>query len=706
MERSMYLEYFAAHKLELPYETDKEAADEQFSMVQALMECAMELQSIKADRGKTSKAAEMMLKDFIHMEFMRIKCHISSRRHSSILQGKEPEIFRIYTCLGLDEFESFLLLAAMVEYLCPKAMEMVKKLEHDPRKSWISKGLACWLYGLLKEVPEAGFLELMEEKGRIAVALKSALRGWKEQPEPWYLQRLYAHLRIASAVYGNPKLSAQLQGVCRHYSPQEQPEPLLLYGEVLDEAVSIINGNGTEGRWALYLYGRKGAGKRLFVRHLACRLHVSVLYVDAKKLEAADLMQMQDILEEIVLETMLSGILVCVSGGLPEGERRARVVEKLVQLDRLVIFTGEEKKMFLEETFPAVAALELSAPSAVQKSLLWEHFMSQYKLEKDVDPGLNGSKYILNGGEIKNVLETARLRALGRGRRLISNEDIVAAIRQLDVGQLGAYAVQVPAVFGWEDLIVEKEVRQQLDYICGQLKYRSIVGDQWGFHAKTPYGRGLCALFFGPPGTGKTMAVQVIAKELGLDLYRIDLSQMVSKYIGETEKNITSLFRKARGMNLILFFDEADAFFSRRSEVKDANDRNANAEVAHLLQKLEEYEGITILATNLKENIDDAFKRRIKFMVDFRFPQKETRRVLWRRLLPQQAPREEGLDLDFFADEFELSGSQIKEILLNAAYMAASDSGQIENRHIKEAVRLNYSKYGKVLTKLDFGYLG
>lgn len=705
MERSMYLDYFKTDRLELPYETNQEALDEQFSMLRALMECALELQNRNMGNGKTSKAAEMMLKDFIHMEFIRIQCHITSRRHYSAVQGKEPEIFCLYTCLGLDEFECFLLLAAMAEYLCPKIMELAKKLENDPRAGWISKGLACRLYGILNDVPKKGLLELVEGKGRFSIMLKSAFRTQKEQQEPWYRQRMFVYSRIVSAALGNSELSGQLCGICTRCLLQEQPEPLLLYDGILDEAVSIVKGNGTEGSWALYLYGKKGSGKHLFVRHLACRMQLPILFVDGRRLCAGDLVQMQDMLEETVLEAVLSGSILCMDC-LPDDERKEWIVERLARIGRLVIFIGEEKKLFSEETFSSVAALELPAPGAAQKEMLWKHFMEPYQIEESVDPGLNGSKYILNGGEIKAVLEAARLKALGNSRQVISNEDITCAVRQLDVGQLGEYAVHVPAVFGWEDLIVEKEVRRQLDYICGQMKYRSIVGDQWGFHAKTPYGRGLCALFYGPPGTGKTMAVQVLAKELGLDLYRIDLSQMVSKYIGETEKNITSLFRKAKEMNVILFFDEADAFFSKRSEVKDANDRNANAEVAHLLQKLEEYEGITILATNLKENIDDAFKRRIKFMIDFRFPQKETRRMLWKKLLPEQAPREESLDLDFFADEFELSGSQIKEILLNAAYIAAGDSGQIGNQHIKEAVRLNYRKYGKILTKTDFGYLG
>ncbi|MBQ4464330.1 MAG: ATP-binding protein [Eubacterium sp.] len=212
-------------------------------------------------------------------------------------------------------------------------------------------------------------------------------------------------------------------------------------------------------------------------------------------------------------------------------------------------------------------------------------------------------------------------------------------------------------------------------------------------------------MFYGQPGTGKTMAAQVIANELGLELYRIDLSQMVSKYIGETQKNVTKLFERAKNTNAILFFDEADSLFSKRSEVKDFHDKNANAETAHLLQKLEDYEGITILATNYAQNIDDAFKRRIRFMVNFVFPDAPVRRRLWKTILPDGVPTEETLDLDFFADNFELSGSNIKEILTAAAFLAAADKRGLKNDDIIEAVKLNFEKHGKVLSDADFGYL-
>ena len=237
------------------------------------------------------------------------------------------------------------------------------------------------------------------------------------------------------------------------------------------------------------------------------------------------------------------------------------------------------------------------------------------------------------------------------------------AVRQHSTNQLGNLATSINAVFTWDDLVVGQEQKRQMKIICDQVRYRSIVNEDWGFRKKSPYGRGLCALFYGSPGTGKTMAVQVMANELGLDLYRIDLSQLTSKYIGETQKNISALFDKAKNINAMLFFDEADSMFAKRSEVKDSNDRYANADTAFLLQKLEDHEGITILATNYVNNIDDAFKRRIRFMINFVFPDKDVRLSLWKTILPKNARVDEALDFEFFAERFELSGSNIKEIL-------------------------------------------
>jgi SpoVK/Ycf46/Vps4 family AAA+-type ATPase len=236
----------------------------------------------------------------------------------------------------------------------------------------------------------------------------------------------------------------------------------------------------------------------------------------------------------------------------------------------------------------------------------------------------------------------------------------------------------------------------QLKEICSQVKYRQIVYQTWGFDRKLSLGKGIIALFSGPPGTGKTMAAEVIARDLQLDLYKIDLSQLVSKYIGETEKNLDRIFTAAETANAILFFDEADALFGKRSEVKDAHDRYANIEIGYLLQKIEEYEGLAILATNLRQNLDEAFIRRLNFIVDFPFPDEEHRQQILRVLIPIEAPIADDIDFSLLAHEIKLAGGNLKNIVLAAAFYAAESGPTIQMYHFIQAAKREHQKLGRL----------
>lgn len=293
---------------------------------------------------------------------------------------------------------------------------------------------------------------------------------------------------------------------------------------------------------------------------------------------------------------------------------------------------------------------------------------------------------------------SAELQESRLSRTMALREDVYLWIREgLHDRQLGPCASYIKPVYGWKDLILEDSQKEMMSQICGRVQYRDLVMGTWGFGRKSAYGNGVSAIFYGPPGTGKTMAAQVIAAELGMDLYRVDLSQISSKYIGETEKNLSSLFEAAASRNAVLFFDEADGLFAKRSEVGSSNDRYANMETGFLLQKFEEYDGITILATNFIHNIDEAFKRRIKFMVRFLFPNEEMRLRLWESMLPTEAVLEEPLNMKLYARRFELSGSAIKDIITNAAYLAAARGHGIRNEDVHKALRFHYMRYGKNL---------
>lgn len=700
MEKSSYLELFDKEAINRPYQDRDEALSEDGKELLAL--CSL----------LEKKRAGAISLEFAQRDWALLRLHRAHReqepsptQEKSLAQEQSPA-HEICKRLGLNRFEEtalFLALAAQEGVLsCEQLSRTV-----DRRGALAGLGAAKVLYRFRLELENASFEPARPEK--LSLFLKS---GWRENAAggetPFVLRdsvwrQLHGSLLTEKQIFGC-ELPHRI-----HIPEQDRGRSVFLYKEELSRMETICSDEG-EGL-ALFLLGERGIGKEFLACCLAERKNRPLLVMDGELLRsvsfpsAESVTGKEDWMKEIACFLLLSGGMLYLknpSAPLLTAVRREIPGILLAGLDSEARQPEEED---VRRFGGRSVSLPIPAPSAGQKAILWREFLSRYPHEDSLDSEALGSKYVLNAGGIRQCLYSAWKWAKSGGRQEISEDDLSWAIRQSQDGQLGAYATLVPCVFGWEDLIVEDKVRTQLTYICGRLKYRSLVGNQWGFYEKMPYGRGLSALFYGPPGTGKTMAVQVIAKELGLELYRVDLSRMVSKYIGETEKNISALFEKARHMNVILFFDEADSFFSRRTDVRDANDKNANAEVAHLLQKLEEYEGITILASNLKEHIDDAFRRRISFMINFRLPSMETRRLLWRSMLPKQAPRTADLDLDFFAERFELSGSQIKEILLAAAYIAAEQGTPIGNGQIREALCINYEKYGKILTGDDFGYL-
>ncbi|HEX3864912.1 MAG TPA: ATP-binding protein [Stellaceae bacterium] len=271
------------------------------------------------------------------------------------------------------------------------------------------------------------------------------------------------------------------------------------------------------------------------------------------------------------------------------------------------------------------------------------------------------------------------------------------ACRALGSAGMGPIAQRLPQPYSRDDLVLPKDLLDELDLAAAWMRNRRRVFEQWGFGRRIALGQGLTALFAGEPGTGKTMAAQVLAHDLGLELFRVDLSRVMSKYIGETEKNLSQLFDNARGSGAMLFFDEADVLFGKRTEVKDAHDRYANLEIGYLLQRMEEHTGTTVLATNRMGDLDDAFTRRFHFILDFPMPRPPERRRIWEGMLPREAERETGIDLDTLARDYEISGGDIRNSVLSAAFMAAEEGGVIGLRHLKRGLRRELLKTGRVL---------
>jgi SpoVK/Ycf46/Vps4 family AAA+-type ATPase len=314
-------------------------------------------------------------------------------------------------------------------------------------------------------------------------------------------------------------------------------------------------------------------------------------------------------------------------------------------------------------------------------------------------------QFRFTAGQINAAVATARNLARWRDpdHPQITQADLQAACRMQSNRKLSELARKITPHYTWDEIVLPADRIRQLQEIVNQVKHRARVYDEWGFDRKLAMGKGLNALFAGPSGTGKTMAADIMAGELGLDLYKIDLSSVVSKYIGETEKNLARIFQEAETSNAILFFDEADALFGKRSEVRDSHDRYANIEISYLLQRMEEYDGMVILASNLHKNMDDAFVRRMHFTIEFPFPNEKNRRRIWEKIWPAETPRSSMLDLDFMARRFEMAGGNIRNMALAAAFFAAEDGALVDMRHLIRAAQREYQKMGKVVVNGEFG---
>jgi SpoVK/Ycf46/Vps4 family AAA+-type ATPase len=297
----------------------------------------------------------------------------------------------------------------------------------------------------------------------------------------------------------------------------------------------------------------------------------------------------------------------------------------------------------------------------------------------------------------RTILATGALAGSEKGT--VQPDELWNACRSLSRPRLEDLAQRIVPLAEWEDLVLPELEKQTLRQLAAQVRNRMQVYETWGFAAKGRRGLGLSGLFTGESGTGKTLAAEVLACDLGLDLYRIDLSAVVSKYIGETEKNLKRVFDAAEEGGALLLFDEADALFGKRGEVKDSHDRYANIEVGYLLQRMEAYQGIAILTTNLKSSLDRSFQRRLRFTVNFPFPDAAQREAIWGRVFPAKTPTC-GLSVKRLA-QLNVAGGNIRNIALNAAFFAAESKRPVEMGHLLQAARLEAQKIERPLSEAE-----
>ncbi len=635
---------------------------------------------------------------------------IAYRLAASAEHGSVMPFLRLKKLFGLSDLEHKLLIVAIAPHLHRKYLKLYAYLQDD---------MTC----------QHATIELMlrlccrnESERRLAL---DKLAGAASELRMFWSRRPHG-----SASHGASILSAPIQldermlhyimgwewryeGALSHIRlyPLDSELPPILIDQGLQDRLAAPAGqpDGESAASAWMLHGPAGSGKTLHARHAAAARGLSLLEWDAAH-APEDEQAFVDAVDRLLLEAKLLGavpafdrvhLLQADSASNSNAERRLTwLAKRLSEWNGLVFLFGEEASKPAQLPQSLIWRHEgLGVPDLGASRQLWLSFTAGLAAITEADAEQLAGKFRFTPGRMLAAIEEFRGRADQPGTPA---ERLHRAAYRLIGHRLKDQAVKMDARFGWRDLILPPDTIQLLRQACSRLKHQHKVMMQWGFDRKLAYGKGTSMLFTGPPGTGKTMSATVMARDMNAELYRVDLSRVVSKYIGETEKNLSKIFEQAAVSGAILFFDEADALFGKRSEVKDAHDKYANMETSYLLQKMEEYDGLTILASNFAQNLDEAFTRRIQYIVKFPFPDPAQREQLWRTAFPAELPVD-SIDYAYLAHTFDLAGGPIKNIALTASYIAAEEGVPVSMKQLVEAGIQEYKKIGKLLLKDRLG---
>ncbi len=659
---------------------------------------------------------------------------IDQRRKAGLLAGADYRLARLSRLFSLTDWEEQLILLCLAPELDPRYEKLYAFLNDDLTRKCPTQHLALILFrdaqaervaswsnshvfkaGILRAEDEAGSSSRLTRLLHLDERISSYLLGSDDLPET-----LKPFARLVAPLPATPGMDAALMRSSSSLLEESATSAIVTaIREHLDQAQAQ--------RILIHITGPGGVGKHALAESICAQLDTPLLVINLAELAGLN-ESLEAALRLAAREALLQPAALYLEGFdrlLPYANTRLELEERIAapaepaQLGTLMrVLEDFSWLTFLAGEKPFAPAegsrwqnhillhVELPAPDDAARGALWADSLAAFGISippTEVD-ALAG-RFRFTRGQIQAALQaaqdSARLKPLLERR--ITASDVARACRQQSGPVLVGLAQRIETRYDWHDIVLTANALAQMHEMCTQVRHRRQVYGEWGFGEKLARGNGLAALFSGPSGTGKTMAAEIIAGDLELDLYRIDLSSVVSKYIGETEKNLAKIFAEAERASAVLFFDEADALFGKRSEVKDAHDRYANIEISYLLQRIEAYEGVVILATNMKKNIDEAFIRRLHFLVDFPFPDENQRAQIWRGLFPVKAPRSPDLDFDFLAERLPLAGGNIKNIVLHAAFLAAADGGSIGMDHIIHAAKREYDKIGRLGSENDFG---
>lgn len=513
----------------------------------------------------------------------------------------------------------------------------------------------------------------------------------------------------------DPQVSAfllGLDGLDRRLADFAEPSDPITYLEELPvdrptiEELARLHGQALEtGRpLRLYLRGPPGNGRKAVAEALAAEAGMPMLTVNVERLLASDL-DPRDAMRLLFRQAWMDGAVLLWVGidaleGAGDGSLLEYFLEELRADEGFTVMAGELPWAPSRETAAGVVVVEIGSPGFDRRLAAWEASAEAHGVAlTGHELRLLAARFELTITQIDDAITVGNQRtSRAGGQEEWAFPHVLAAARGESGHALAKLTRRIEPKYRKPDIVLPTETARQLDEICARVAMRHTVLDDWGWDDKLSLGKGTSALFSGPSGCGKSMAAEVIASEVGLELYRLDLATVMDKYIGETEKKLDQIFEAAESSNSVLLCDEADALFGKRSEVRDSHDRYANVEISYLLQKIEEYDGLVLLATNLPQNLDEAFTRRLTFVVRFPAPDAASRRLIWEKIWPERTPRADDLDLDFLAREYRLTGGNIKNIAMTACFYAAEAGTPVTMYHVLRATRREFAQLGKPIT--------
>jgi hypothetical protein len=535
-----------------------------------------------------------------------------------------------------------------------------------------------------------------------AIAPNAPLRRWRliqiGDGHALTLSPLRIDERILHYLTGIQYLDERLAGIIE---PLQEVNDLVPSHQALAERIAAVwtQAQKTNSLPIVQLCSSETASKRTIAKQI-CQLQGLSLWVMPAQVIPLIPSELDNLIRLWTRETILSKSALLIDCNELDTNDVARInaIAHFIERTKGFLIITSRERISLQQRL--VVSFDVHQPTSKEQDAVWQDALA------DLAPQMNG--------QVKNLVDQFNLSAATIRAACAEAAGQLAQKQDSDIGnivwdacrlqarpQLDELAQRIEPFADWEDLVLPEAQKQILREVAAHVRQRSTVYNNWGFAAKSGRGLGISALFAGASGTGKTLGAEVLARRLRLDLYRIDLSSVVSKYIGETEKNLRRVFDAAEQGGVILLFDEADALFGKRSEVKDARDRYANIEVSYLLQRMESYPGLAVLTTNLKSAIDTAFLRRIRFVVQFPFPDTTQRAEIWRRVFPADTPTE-GLDAVQLA-RLNVAGGNIRNIALNAAFLAADAAEPVQMKHVLRAAQTEYTKLEKPLTEAEVG---